>query len=352
MQPLGNSPLPRFLSAIFGMVVALRNFLYNRIPALSRDAGRPVVSVGGVHAGGTGKTPMALLVAKCFHEKGYQVAFLSRGHGRRGTRIVISNPLTVDSWKNVGDEPALLHASLPESWLGISKKRIKAARLLSAATPENTVFILDDGFQHRRLKRRVDIVCLPQDALASCLIPAGTLREPLKNCRRADIVCVIGGKNQAPELLQTREKIISRFGCANVFIMYQSPIAWCNLKTRESVSILPCKSPALLCGIARPERFARIAQDMGINVAKNYFFNDHHAFTADEIEGIGKGPYDGIITTEKDAVKFNTLKLVNCPEIWYLKIELAFFNAQAKELFLSRLYGSISEIIPTRRCPS
>jgi tetraacyldisaccharide 4'-kinase len=342
MQPFGNSPLPRLLSVIFGMAVALRNFLYKRIPALSRDAGRPVVSVGGVHAGGTGKTPMALLVARYFHAKGHHVAFLSRGHGRRGSRVVVSNPYTADSWENVGDEPALLHASLPESWLGISKKRIKAARILSTATPENTIFILDDGFQHRCLNRRVDIVCLPLDAFGSKLIPAGMLREPLKNCRRADIVCVIGGKNQASDLANVREKINTRFGCKDVFILHQSPIAWYNAKTGRSAPCVPCKKPALVCGIARPERFAQLVQDMGISVARNYFFSDHHAFTIAEIDGIGKGSCDGILTTEKDACRLNTLKLVNCPDIWYLKIELAFFDAQSKELFFNRLYDLIS----------
>jgi tetraacyldisaccharide-1-P 4'-kinase len=192
------------------------------------------------------------------------------------------------------------------------------------------------------LKRRVDIVCLSSDAFVSSLLPAGTLREPLKNCRRADIICVIGGKSQELELAHLREKIISRFGCRNVYILYQSPIGWNNLKTRKSVAVVPCKNPALLCGIARPERFVQLTQDMGIRAANNYFFNDHHAFTKTEIEGIGKGPYDGILTTEKDAFRLNTLKLVNCPDIWYLKIELAFFDAQSKELFFNRLYGSIS----------
>ena len=341
MQPLGNSPLPRLLSGIFGMAVSLRNLLYSRIPALSRDAGRPVVSVGGVHAGGTGKTPMALLVGQYLRDKGHEVAFLCRGFGRVHKKLTLCKPGMPVSWENVGDEPALLHSALPESWLGICANRLAAAKELCSLVPENTIFILDDGFQHRRLKRRVDIVCLPQDAFGSCLIPSGMLREPLKNCKRADIVCIIGSENQAQELMQVREKIISRFGCRNVFIMYQSPIAWCNLKTMESVPVIPCKKPALVCGIARPQRFVRLAQDMGISVARNYFFNDHHPFTADEIEGIGKGPYDGILITEKDAVRFNTLKLVNCPEIWYLKIELAFFDGQSKELFFSRLYGSI-----------
>jgi tetraacyldisaccharide 4'-kinase len=342
MQPLGNSLIPRLLSAGFGMAVAFRNFLYNRIPALSKDVGKPVVSVGGVHAGGTGKTPMALLVAKCFQEKGHPVAFLSRGHGRRNRQMVISPPHTADSWENVGDEPALLHASLPESWLGISKKRITTARALIAVTPQNTVFILDDGFQHRQLKRCVDIVCLPLDAFASWLIPAGTLREPLENCKRADIICIIGDKNEERELLNVREKIISRFGCRNVFTLYQSPVAWCSVKSRQSATVLPCRNPALVCGIARPERFVRLAEGMGIRPANNYFFSDHHAFTAAEIEGIAKGPCDGIITTEKDAFRLNTLKLVNCTDIWYLKIEPAFFDARPKELFINRLYDSIS----------
>ncbi|HUI92627.1 MAG TPA: tetraacyldisaccharide 4'-kinase [Chitinivibrionales bacterium] len=352
MQPLGNSPLPRILAFAFGIVVAVRNFFYDHVPSLSTEAGRPVISVGGVHAGGTGKTPMALLTAKYFVEKGRGAAFLCRGYRRIKKKLIIGKPGVSASWEEVGDEPSLLHSELPVSWLGVYANRVAAARVLCGLAPENSVFILDDGFQHRGIRRTLDIVCLPPDAFGSWLMPAGTLREPLKNCRRADIVCIIGNKKQVHELIQTREKVISRLGCKDVFILYQSPIGWNNLRTGESAPVPPCKKAALVCGIARPERFAELVQDMGISAGKKYFFNDHHAFSADEVEAIGSRPCDGIITTEKDAIRLNTLKLVNCPEIWYLKIELDFFDSQSKEEFFNRLYGSISKYIPTRRCPT
>ncbi len=351
-EPLGNGIVPGFLSSVYRGGIAMRNLLYNRVPALSGEPGRPTVSVGGIHAGGTGKTPLSLLVGKYFVEKGFTVAFLSRGYGRRSRETVICKPGSRASWELVGDEPALLHAAVPESWLGVSPIRTRAANSLCSVVPQKTVFIMDDGFQHRRMKRTIDIVCLPPDPFADTLIPGGTLREPLKNCNRAHCICVIGERRLADELGRTREKLAPLFPGKNIHILYQVPTVWRNLGTGETSADLPLKRPVLLSGIARPDRFSYLVERMGVHPSESHFFRDHHAFTREEIEKLCGSACDGIITTEKDAFRLNTIKLVYGPEIWYLKIDLCFSDVPSEELFFARLNDSIQSNIPTRRYPS
>lgn len=349
LQPLGNGTLPRVLSSIYGSVVSLRNFLYDNISALSQEAGRPVISVGGVHAGGTGKTPMSLLVARQLVERGYSIAFLSRGYGRAHKEMVICKPGEPVSWNQVGDEPALLHEALPQSWLGICPNRRKSARDLRNLVPGNTVFVLDDGFQHRQVKRTADIVCIPPDPFADSLIPAGRLREPLVNLKRANFICIIGSMKEKDACIRTREKLLLQFPGKGIYVLFQVPGEWRKLGTGETSKILPFRSPLLLSGIARPDRFSMLIADMGIRPCASHFFDDHHVFTINEIEGLYGGQCDGIVTTEKDAFRLSTIKLVNGPDIWYLKIDVSFADGPSRESFFEHLNDSIQSYIPKRR---
>lgn len=348
-QPLGDGMVPLILSSIFTSGVSLRNFLYDNVPALSHEIGRPVVSVGAIHAGGTGKTPVSLLVGRHFAGKGRCVAFLSRGYGRSDSRMVISKPGAEVSWEFVGDEPALLHHALPQSWLGISPDRRESARRLCEEVPPDTVFVLDDGFQHRQVKRAFDIVCLPPAPFADKLLPAGTLREPLAACKRADCLCVIGTRQEADECARTLERLSSIFPGKPTVILYQVPAEWRNLETGETVPQLNLTSPLLLSGIARPERFTSMLAAMGVSARASRFFDDHHAFTKDEVERLRGSGFDGIITTEKDAFRLNTIKLVNRRDIWYLKIGLSFADQSSQERFFADLNNSVQSTILKRR---
>jgi tetraacyldisaccharide 4'-kinase len=341
MQPLGSGFLSTILSGIFNGLVGLRNFLFDNISVFVKHAARPVVSIGGVDAGGTGKTPMALLVGRQMQRQGRTVVFLSRGYRRRGGKMVLCRPGENPSWKQVGDEPALLHAALPGSWMGIFSDRVASARVLAKAVPADAVFILDDGFQHRRLFRDVDIVCLSADPFTSAIMPSGTLREPLANCGRAHILCVIGQKTQTELMERTKNRLAAMSGVKNVFLLYQSPAGWKNCGTGALAESLPLKNPAVLCGIARPQRFLDLVSAMHIHPVATGIYNDHHAFTGSEIQGLVAAGCDGIITTEKDAVRLRTLKLVNCQDIWYLKIGLAFIDPKSEELFNACLNGLI-----------
>jgi tetraacyldisaccharide 4'-kinase len=286
---------------------------------------------------------MALLVGRYVHAQGHEVAFLSRGYKRKCKSPVISAPFSLDSWETVGDEPSLLHAELPQSWLGIGASRYRSARHLATRLGEKALFILDDAFQHRQIRRDLDIVCLPADPFNDALLPAGMLREPLSSLTRARIICLIGTKKDLPLLETSKEKLKARFRRVPIFVLYQEPIGWVPLDGVDCSPNLPLKRPVALCGIARPERFIFLIKKMGVSIAAESIFMDHHPFTVHDVESImQRANTTGIITTEKDAFRLKPLKLVNRADIWYLKIDLQFSDRESREFF----YKTIDTIIP------
>jgi tetraacyldisaccharide 4'-kinase len=344
MHPLGNGIFPRILSALYESGVRVRNFLFDNFPALAHDADRPLISIGGINAGGVGKTPLALLVGTFLKNNGYEVVFLSRGFRRKSVSTVICKPLSITTWETVGDEPALLQANMPKAWLGIGADRLKTIRLMSPLLSRKAVFVLDDGFQHRRVRRDMDIVCVPAHVFDDHMLPAGTLREPLIGMKRAHCICVIGSPEENISLAKTKEMINDRFKNRVAAVLHQVPAGWVHAGSGTVQAKLPLKRPLLLCGIARPERFTRLVRSLEVVPVNEVLREDHHEFTAAEIENLCRdtNSCDGILTTEKDACRLKTLNLVNCPDIWYLKIGLQFPDPDSKSVFLSRLSGSIS----------
>jgi tetraacyldisaccharide 4'-kinase len=330
-------------SAIYGAAIGIRNFMYDRLDFCSGYGGKPTIGVGGIHAGGTGKTPMALLIGRYLHGQGIEVAFLSRGYKRKSQKPMISGPFSPDSWETVGDEPALLHAALPQSWLGVGADRYRSAQSLSRRLGKKAMYILDDAFQHRRIKRDLDIVCLPADPFNDALLPAGMLREPLLGLARAHALCLIGAENDIRLLESSKKRLKARFGHVPVFILFQEPLEWVHLDSGARSRDLPLKRPVLVCGIARPERFIFLIKKMGISIAAESIFKDHHVFTVRDIDTIMRNTKaSGIITTEKDAFRLKSLKLVNHADIWYLNIDLRFSDLESQKLF----YKTIDTIIP------
>jgi tetraacyldisaccharide 4'-kinase len=333
-EPWGRGPIPSLLSGMFGAAAAIRNAAYDSGALRSTGAGRPTISVGGLTAGGAGKTPMALLVGKYVQRMGHEAVFLSRGYGRKTKGPVVSAPMTIDSWKTVGDEPAMLHAALPQSWLGVCGDRLRAVSTLLPRLSSKAVFILDDAFQHRRIKRDLDIVCLPPAPLSDTLLPSGTLREPFIGLKRAHCVCLIGTAEERVLLEVSRQEISRRFPNTAVFILFQTPVGWINLSNGAFQSELPLKRPVAMCGIARPQRFIIFLKKMSISTSAEAIFSDHHEFREDEVASlVNEAGSSGIVTTEKDAFRLKSLKLVSCPDIWYLKLDLRFSDSDAEVIF-------------------
>lgn len=319
-RPVGANPLTRALSRLYGAAVAARNRAYDRDPRRVRRASRPVVSVGGVHAGGTGKTPLCLYVARLLHSRGCTAAFLSRGYRRRSKDTVILAPGEASTWEIVGDEPLMLHENLAGSWLGVGADRYASAALMSSRLPPRSVFVLDDGFQHRGLHRDLDIVCVPPGPYTDELLPAGSLREPLENIRRAHAVCVVGADDRAAR--ESVAAIAALAGDAPVFALVQKPGVWVRLSDGAKAIRPPCAGPAVVTGIARPERFLGTVRGMGITPAAEYVFADHHPFSGRDFRRIAAGGYGAVLTTEKDSARIRSLFLACGLEIWYLRTNL------------------------------
>ena len=333
-EPWGRGLFPSILSHAFGTAVAARNAAYDSGARFSAAAGKPAISVGGLSAGGSGKTPMALLVGKYLCERGCEVAFLSRGYGRKTKETVISSPSTMDSWETVGDEPAMLHGALPQSWLGVGSDRLRAASLLLPRLSSKAIFVLDDGFQHRRLKRDMDIVCLPPDPFSDALMPRGTLREPLIGLKRAHCACLIGTTEEATALEISRQRILREFPHIVVFILYQIPVGLINALSGAFQTELPLTQPIAVCGIARPQRFIFFLKKMRVFTSAQSIFSDHYKFKEQDIARVAALPGSpGIVTTEKDVYRLKSLKLVSWPDIWYLKLDLRFSDGDSEKLF-------------------
>jgi tetraacyldisaccharide 4'-kinase len=333
LQPLGNTFLSRAASLLYLIIIYVRNLWFDAVPWAVKKTGRFTVSVGGIHAGGTGKTPLALLLGHHFSEKGYAVAFLSRGYGRRSAKPVILPPYEFTRWEEIGDEPAMLRNNLPRSWLGIGARRIKNARAISRLLPEKSLFILDDGFQHRNIFRNVNVVCLPPNPDRDCILPAGFLREPLISLKRAQAICLVGLYEER-EILEKNKKLLSTFcNPCIIFNLYQKAESWVRLKSGVASQSLPCKNPLLISGIARPYRIREMVAGLGITPYGCVSYEDHHVFNTEEISSLCTPSVDGIITTEKDSIKLSANSFENCPDIWYLKIRLLFFDKEAEKQF-------------------
>lgn len=362
-----SNPLTAALSFTYAAVVHTRNFAYDSLPALSCGLGRPVISIGGIRAGGTGKTPVAQLVGRHITGScGCGAAFLSRGYGRVSRRPVIVKPGEPADWRETGDEPCMLHANIPESWLGISPNRAAIAKKLLPQLPSNAVFILDDGFQHRRVRRDLNIVCLSDSTFGDRLMPAGYLRESVTSLYRADVVLVIGAQERIDKLREVQESVERLFAVAGAgapagadarqggntgrrggktppicAILLQYPESWVEARTGRSVDAghPPFKNPAVISGIARPERFISMLRTLSVEPSEVRTFGDHHKFKINDLAPVhGHDIYYGdVVTTEKDAVRLMSPEFSGVRSLWYLKVGLRFADAGAGAQVLSTI---------------
>ncbi|MGD9200045.1 MAG: tetraacyldisaccharide 4'-kinase [Chitinispirillia bacterium] len=338
LKPLKPGLIPNTLSLLFTVIVHIRNLIYDSFPGLVKKTGRYTISIGGIHAGGTGKTPMAMLVGSYFQKKGIEIAYLSRGYGRKSSSPVIVSPNVQRHWREIGDEPAMIHSSLPNTWLGIGPDRYKNALQISPELSKNAVFILDDGFQHRKIFRNKNILCIPTSVFQDRVLPVGYLREPVSSIKRADIVCLIGLLDETGLMIKIKNKISESFPEIPVHIMHQSVEKWVNLKSGQHLKTLPSKRPLLLSGIANPYRFEKLVRSIGVIPYKIINYEDHHIFKNNEIANEIDSQIDGIITTEKDIIRLSGINLVKWLNIWYLKIKLVFLDNCSQTDFYSNIF--------------
>lgn len=339
---LANTIFIKALSFLYTSIIRLRNKRFTTKPALLYQVPFPVISIGGIRAGGTGKTPSAMLIGEllCAHQR--EVVFLSRGYKKLNKGNFIGKPGDKFSWHDTGDEPAMLHAELPESWLGIGADRISSAKIISSLVNKNAVFILDDGFQHRQIKRNLDIVCVNETLFDDQLLPRGYLREPVESLSRADVVFLIGAKNNIAKILAAEDRIAVQFPHLDTYILTQEPAGWVNVSTGEDRETLAITNPLAVCGIARPERFFATLKTSGIIPCKEIVFSDHHRFTLNDFQNLHKLYSNGIVLTEKDAIRLIEFKSQIGDNFWYLKVRLKFYFDDSLKRFNKKLHSLYS----------
>ena len=279
------------LAPLYAAGVRAKNALYDRGALPARRLRQPVISVGSLSAGGAGKTPVVMMLAELLQRHGLAVDVLSRGYGRGSGRgfgaVEAVDPAGPAA--RFGDEPLEMARAGLKVFVGAD--RYAAGWRAEQDASEPAIHLLDDGFQHRRLARSLDIALLTLDDVRDDLLPAGNLREPLGSLRRADVVVL--REDEAAALTG----LIREHTQADIWTI-----------RREMVLPAP-KSARMVafCGVARPESFFAMLRGAGCELAGEIAFPDHHAYRTEDylrlVEAVLHSGADGIVTTAKDAVK-------------------------------------------------
>ncbi|HMP01444.1 MAG TPA: tetraacyldisaccharide 4'-kinase [Gemmatales bacterium] len=295
-------------------VVSIRNGLFDHGWRRSQRAACPVVSVGNLTVGGTGKTPAVEMIARHLRTAGHRVAILSRGYGATGGR---------------NDEALLLEENLPDVPHLQGPDRVELARI-AAEELEAEVLLLDDGFQHRRLCRDLDIVLID----ATCpwgygwVLPRGLLREPRRGLRRADVVLLTRcDQIDEAQLAELRAEAARLAPHAPILESRHVSEVLRDVDGRElAVEHLRGAPVAAFCGIGRPDSFFRQLAALGARLTATRIFPDHHAYGRDDVTSLEgwarQQPGDVLlITTHKDLVKLRCAELAERP-LWALRVRL------------------------------
>ena len=297
--------------------------------------GRPTVSIGNLHWGGSGKTPAVIAVALGLVGGGQRVAVLSRGYRRKGREPLIvslgEGPLA--SVEQAGDEPVMLAGQAPGVVVAVGADRRAAAALALDRAPDVDVFVLDDGFSHLRVRRDVEILTFPAtDPFAGgLLLPGGRLREPLGMVRLAD-AAVVTGLERGVEPPADFEPTLRRHG-------FKGPVFTSTLRS-ELLGGPPPERPLLVTGVARPDRVARTAAAAGLECVNHLRFPDHHGYAPRSLRAVesacARHRCDAVVTTSKDAVKLRGRLPAGSPPLLELRVE-----AEIEPEFLPWLDGRL-----------
>lgn len=298
----------------YGVGVWWRNRRFNR----SRDVHRvgvPVISVGNLTVGGTGKTPCVEYIARLLREHDYRVAILSRGYG-------------ADAGRN--DEAMVLEENLPDVPHYQDRDRVAIAKT-AIEESESEVLVLDDGFQHRRLARDLDIVLI--DATdpwgGGYLFPRGGLREPKSNLRRAGFVlltrCDVVELADVEKIVGELRRIVPNIGIARSI---HAPTDLWNGERSERADSLKVKPVAAFCGIGNPAAFRETLRGVGAEVRAFREFPDHHPYRREDVDDLQQWASNYpegtiIVTTQKDWVKLRIKNLGGRP-LWAVRVGLEF----------------------------
>lgn len=324
-------------SLIYGAIVWLRNRLYDHNVFKSSSFNFPIICIGNLATGGTGKTPMAEYLIRLL-KTNYKTATLSRGYKRKTTGFAIADANTTAL--EIGDEPMQFHQKFPDVVIAVGEERLVAIPQLLHERPETQVIILDDAFQHRSVRAGFNIILTDHSNLYTrdLMLPAGDLRDVRSSSKRANIIIVTKCKPNLPET--ERKEIIEEIKPTAEQAVYFTSIVYDNpyhLFSKQEMVITHEHAVLLVCGIANPGPL----KDHLTNRVHTYDmlrYADHHIFHSEDLQDIMKqfekikAGKKIILTTEKDAVRLSKFEneLKDFP-VYVLPIRHSFLFNSATE---------------------
>lgn len=333
------------VSLIYGLITGFRNLLYDYGIIPSREFRFPVICVGNITVGGTGKTPHTEYLVELLR-KSFKVATLSRGYKRKTKdfRIASSSALV----REIGDEPIQIFRNFPDVIVTVDRNRVNGVKRIMKEYPEAEVIILDDGFQHRKLKPGFSILLsdFERPFIRDHMMPYGNLRENKANMRRADIILI----TKSPEDLSAIQrrlivKEINKSAKQNLYftsVCYKAPLAVFenhNVNSRSDISEGPGCGIVLITGIANPKPLKEHLQKSYQEIT-HLTYSDHHSFNENDLLNISsafinlKSPVRYLFTTEKDAVRLREFTNIAEPvrsAFYYIPIGIQFLNEDKEE---------------------
>jgi tetraacyldisaccharide 4'-kinase len=339
---------------LYGIIIWLRNALFDKKIFKSATFNFPLICVGNLAIGGTGKTPMTEFIVNALKSK-YKIATLSRGYKRRtkGFFIAVEGTTAIE----IGDEPMQFHQKFPEIVVAVGEERLFAIPQILYQKPETQVIVLDDAFQHRRVTAGLNIILTEYNNLFTrdFIFPSGDLRDIKSSYKRAEIIIVTKCKNDLTE--KERAKIIQEINPQNGQKVYFSALKYdspYHLFTKKIEILDRSKDVLLICGIANPEPLKKHLMNH-VHYYEMTKYADHHIFTSSDLKEI-KRLFDKIqskqkiiITTEKDAVRLEKFKteLIEFP-IYVLPIQHEILFNENDD-FINKLTSFIEKYPPQQR---
>lgn len=326
------------LNLVYRLIIFIRNQLYNHGFIKLKELNSKVISVGNISAGGTGKTPLTEHITEYLMNRDKYVAVICKGYKRRADDICVAefgfkNENAELNSDNFGDEGLMLLENLSyinagKGILVVSDNKTQAAKF-AAAKFKPEVIILDDGFQHRKLVRDLDIVILnPKEGKK--LLPSGNLREPMRSVKRCDIV-VINNKFESTENIPNKIKFKTYVDAKYIFKGFY------NYKNQNPEKDIKATA---FCGIADPDSFKLLLTANKVEIDEFIVFPDHHNFTSDDtrtlLKKMATNKSTCLLTTQKDFVRFKYSSsetkrtFVKNSSVYYAKIKMELANNSQK----------------------
>jgi tetraacyldisaccharide 4'-kinase len=324
---------------VYAAVIKVRNKFFDKNIFKSKKVDARVISVGNITIGGSGKTPLVIYLANLLKNHGKSVGVLSRGYGRKskGYLLVSDGKKIFTSVDLSGDEifHTTIECSVPAA---VSESRFEGAKSLIKDTGI-TVLILDDAYQHRWIKRDINLLICEQRFLVDTsfmnqsLLPSGNMRESLSSIKRADAVIL---NRKFSEKKEIPSKLINYLEGKNIFNGFYKAIGFGDIKnhTKYEIEEFHGQQSLIVSGVANPYSFLNILKQVHVNTDNKLIFKDHKNYSLKEVQLIRKKFYStnshSVVTTEKDAVKLTKYsKELDDIDIFFLKIELKIDNEKS-----------------------